>query len=83
MGKLRRVKIVETKDLPKRLGELRYIVVDAETGKTLDNSRGFGYKSAEKAKAGWNYKQGINFTADELRFLEENSHTPVLSKRKA
>ena len=34
----------------------RYIVVDAETGKTLDDANGYGYKSAQKAHAAFGYK---------------------------
>lgn len=35
----------------------RYIVVDAETGKTLDDANGYGYKSAQKAHAAFGYKR--------------------------
>ena len=36
--------------------EKRYIVVDAETGKILDDAQGYGYKSAQKAHAAYSYK---------------------------
>lgn len=35
----------------------RYIVVDAESGKTLDDANGYGYKSAQKAHAAFGYKR--------------------------
>ena len=35
----------------------RYIVVDSETGKTLDDANGYGYKSAQKAHAAFGYKR--------------------------
>lgn len=34
----------------------RYVIVDTETGEILDDAQGFGYKSAPKAYAAYNYK---------------------------
>ena len=34
----------------------RYVVVDAETGKILDDVQGYGYKSVKKAYAAYAYK---------------------------
>ena len=36
--------------------ESRYVVVDAETGKVLDDAQGYGYKSVRGAHASWSYK---------------------------
>ena len=35
----------------------RYIVVDADTSKILDDANGYGYKSAQKAHAAFGYKR--------------------------
>jgi hypothetical protein len=40
--------------------EKRYVVVDTETGKMLDDAQGYGYKSAQKAHAAYAYKHEIN-----------------------
>lgn len=37
--------------------EIRYVIVDADTGEVLDDAQGYGYKSAQKAHAAWSYKQ--------------------------
>lgn len=36
--------------------DIRYVVVDSETGQVLDNAQGYGYKTAQKAHAAWAYK---------------------------
>ena len=36
--------------------ERRWVIVDNETGKVLDDAQGYGYKSAQKAYAGYGYK---------------------------
>ena len=38
-----------------RNGEKRYIIVNTETGEILDNAQGYGYKSAQRAYAGFSY----------------------------
>lgn len=35
----------------------RYVVVDKETGETLDDAQGYGYKTTQKAYAAWAYKK--------------------------
>jgi len=42
--------------------ELRYRVVDAITGKVLDDAQGYGYKSAQKAHAAWNFKRNGGYS---------------------
>lgn len=39
-----------------REGEPRFIVVDKETGEILDDAQGYGYKTVQKAHAGYSYK---------------------------
>ena len=39
-----------------RYNETRYRVVDAKTGKVLDDAQGYGYRSAANAWAAWKYK---------------------------
>lgn len=34
----------------------RFVIVDTETGEILDDAQGYGYKTAQKAYAGYNYK---------------------------
>lgn len=36
--------------------EFRFVVVEKETGKVLDDAQGYGYKTVQKAYAAWNYK---------------------------
>ena len=36
--------------------ETRYAIVDIETGEVLDDAQGYGYKTAQKAYAGYGYK---------------------------
>jgi len=36
--------------------EKRYIIVDTESGEIVDDAQGYGYKTAQKAYAGWYYK---------------------------
>lgn len=37
--------------------ETRYIIIDAETGETLDDAQGYGYKTAANAHRAWAYKK--------------------------
>lgn len=39
-----------------KLGDDRYVIVDAETGEIIDDAQGYGYKSPQKAHASWSYK---------------------------
>ena len=36
--------------------EIRYAIKDMESGEIVDDAQGYGYKSAQKAYAGWSYK---------------------------
>ena len=40
---------------PEKSG-IRYAIMDMESGEIVDDAQGYGYKSAQKAYAGWAYK---------------------------
>ena len=46
----------------------RYVVVDTETGKILDDAQGYGYKSVKKAYAAYAYK-----TRDKSKDVEKKA----------
>lgn len=54
-AKKRNVRVVKSESLSKPY-EWRFVVVDVDTGKILDNAQGYGYKTKQKAMAAWNYK---------------------------
>lgn len=37
--------------------EIRYFIVSTETGEVIDDAQGYGYKTAQKAYAGYAYKK--------------------------
>ena len=47
--------------------EERYIVVNPETGEVLDDAQGYGYKSRQKAHAGYAYKTSDRSKKDEKK----------------
>ena len=49
------IAIIQSPKLSKA-GDIRYIVINANTGETLDDAQGYGYKSALNAKRAWEYK---------------------------
>lgn len=49
------IKAIKSEVLSSRRSE-RFVIVDTETGEILDDAQGFGYKSAPKAYAAYNYK---------------------------
>lgn len=49
------IKAIKSEVLSSRCSE-RFVIVDTETGEILDDAQGFGYKSAPKAYAAYNYK---------------------------
>ena len=49
------IKAIKSEVLSSRRSD-RYVIVDTETGEILDDAQGFGYKSAPKAYAAYNYK---------------------------
>ena len=49
------IKVIESPELSTPYDK-RYVVVDKETGSVLDDAQGYGYRSAQKAHAAYNYK---------------------------
>lgn len=49
------MKVVKSAELSSAW-ESRFVVVDEQTGKVLDDAQGYGYTSAEKAHKAWAYK---------------------------
>lgn len=49
------VKAIRSERLSKPY-DSRYVIVDTETGEILDDAQGYGYRTAQKAYAGYNYK---------------------------
>ena len=49
------VKVIKSKELSSQY-EPRFIVVDTDTGEILDDANGYGYKTTQKAFAGYAYK---------------------------
>ena len=40
----------------KRKPDIRYVVIDKDTGKVLDDAQGYGYKTKQNAYRAWTYK---------------------------
>jgi len=55
--------------------QIRYVIKDMETGMIVDDAQGYGYKSAQKAYAGWAYK-----SRDKSRDAEKAEKEKVISK---
>ena len=55
--------------------KIRYVIKDMETGMIVDDAQGYGYKSAQKAYAGWAYK-----SRDKSRDAEKAEKEKVISK---
>ena len=56
-------------------GGIRYAIVDIETGEIMDDAQGYGYKSAQKAYAGWAYKN-----RDKSRDAEKAEKEIIISR---
>ena len=48
------IKAVSTNNVAS--GQMRYIIVNTDTGEILDNAQGYGYKTPQKAYAAYAYK---------------------------
>lgn len=55
--------------------EIRYAIKDMESGEIVDDAQGYGYKSAQKAYAGWSYKN-----RDKSRDTEKADKEIIISK---
>ena len=49
------VKVIRSKELSSQY-EPRFIVINTDTGEILDDANGYGYKTTQKAYAGYAYK---------------------------
>ena len=54
---------------------IRYAIKDMESGEIVDDAQGYGYKSVQKAYAGWAYK-----SRDKSRDAEKAEKEKVISK---
>lgn len=52
--------------------ETRWVIVDAETGKLLDDARGYGYRTAVSAYKGWSF---VKKTRENLKVVQEEEET--------
>ena len=48
--------IVFSSPMDSEKARIRYAIKDIETGEIVDDAQGYGYRSAQKAYAGWAYK---------------------------
>lgn len=56
MSVLKNYEVVPYKPTSCEKWETRYCIIDAETGEVLDDAQGYGYKTVQKAHAGYGYK---------------------------
>lgn len=49
------IAVIKSEDLSRQY-DIRYVVVDKDTGEVLDDAQGYGYKTAQKAHVAWAYK---------------------------
>ena len=68
------IKVIEDNTLTKGYDK-RYVVIDTDTGKLLDNAQGYGYKSIQKAYAAYSYK-----TRDKSKDKEREEKTKIIKK---
>ena len=67
------VPFTSSKDSEK--ASIRYVIKDMESGDIVDDAQGYGYKSAQKAYAGWAYKN-----RDKSRDTEKAEKEIIISK---
>ena len=51
----RNIKVIKSEKLSKKY-ESRFVIIDVNTEEVLDDAQGYGYKTAQKSHAAWNYK---------------------------
>lgn len=61
---------VYSEKLSKERGDIRYIIIDQDTGEILDDANGWGYKSARNAYRRFGYTQSETHQAYEQSILE-------------
>lgn len=57
--------VVFTSPMGSEKAGIRYAIKDMESGEIVDDAQGYGYKSAQKAYAGWAYKNRDKSRDDE------------------
>ena len=67
--------VVFTSPINPYKAEIRYVIKDMESGEIVDDAQGYGYKSAQKAYAGWAYKN-----RDKSRDSEKAEKERMISK---
>ena len=67
--------IVFTSPINPKKAEIRYAIKDTESGAIVDDAQGYGYKSAQRAYAGWAYKN-----RDKARDIERAEKEILISK---
>lgn len=55
--------------------ESRFVVINEDTGKILDDAQGYGYKTPQKAHAAWAYK-----TRDKSKDAKKAAHRKHIQK---
>jgi hypothetical protein len=63
------IKVIKSKELSEQF-EPRFIVVNIETGEILDDANGYGYKTIQKAYAGYAYKSRSRQQVSEIKRKE-------------
>ncbi len=67
--------VVYTSSISREKAGIRYAIKDMENGEIVDDAQGYGYKSAQKAYAGWAYKN-----RDKSRDAEKASKEIIISR---
>ena len=67
--------VVFTSPINPYKAEIRYVIKDMESGEIVDDAQEYGYKSAQKAYAGWAYKN-----RDKSRDSEKAEKERTISK---
>lgn len=49
----------------------RFCIIDSETGEILDDDNGYGYKTRQKAHAGWSYKRKSDSEKKAIKNIEQ------------
>ena len=68
------IAIVRSESLSSKY-ESRFVVINEDTGKILDDAQGYGYKTAQKAHAAWAYK-----TRDKSKDAKKSAHRKHIQK---
>jgi hypothetical protein len=71
----KKITVFEYRGAAYKPNEKRYAVVDTETGEVLDDAQGYGYKSIQKAYAGYGYK-----TRDKSKDAEKKAKEAKIRK---